>query len=142
ISFAKYLSLSVQGNWIEGEETDDNQDKDVPLRHAPPFYGNSHLKFNHKKLQADFYLVWNGEISNASLAPSEQAKTFIYAKDQNGNPYVPKWHTFNFKLGYQLNDHLMVTGGWENITNQLYRPYSSGIAAPGSNFIFSIRASL
>lgn len=140
--FAKCLALSVQGNWTEGRETDDNEDKDVPLRHAPPFYGNAHLKFHHKKLQADLYFIWNNQLSNASLAPSEQAKTFIYAKDQNGRPYSPKWHTFNLKLGYEFSEHVMLTGGWENITNQLYRPYSSGIVAPGSNFIFSLRASM
>jgi hemoglobin/transferrin/lactoferrin receptor protein len=140
--FAKYFSGSVQVNWIEGEETDDVKDEDVPLRHAPPFYGNAHLKYNRSKLQADLYLLWNGQISNEELAPSEQAKTFIYAKDANGKPYCPSWYTLNLKLGYQVNKHLYVTAGCENITNQLYRPYSSGIVAPGTNFITSLRASL
>lgn len=45
----KNLSCLIQGNWIEGEETDDKKDEDVPLRHAPPFYGNAHIKFNAKK---------------------------------------------------------------------------------------------
>ncbi|HYF33461.1 MAG TPA: TonB-dependent receptor [Chitinophagaceae bacterium] len=142
VFFNPYLSASVQGNWIEGKETDDLEDVDVPLRHAPPFYGNARLKFNRKKIQADLYAVWNGKISHEDLAPSEQAKTFIYAKDANGNPYCPAWYTLNLKLGYQLNRHLLVTAGWENITNQQYRPYSSGIVAPGINFIGSVRASL
>lgn len=142
VFFTPALSVSVQANWIEGEETDDAEDKDVPLRHAPPFYGNAHLKFNRKKIQADLYVLWNGKISNADLAPSEQAKTFIYARDSNGNPYCPSWYTLNFKIGCQLNDHLFISAGCENITNQQYRPYSSGIVAPGINFITSLRASL
>lgn len=142
VFLAKNFSAAVQANWIEGEETDDVKNEDVPLRHAPPFYGNARLKYSHKKLFADFYAVWNGKISNADLAPSEQAKTFIYAKDDNGKPYVPSWYTLNLKLGYQLNRFLLVTAGCENITNQRYRPYSSGIVAPGVNFITSIRASL
>jgi len=133
---------SVQVNWIEGEETDDEKDVDVPLRHAPPFYGNAHLKYAGKKLQADLYALWNGEISNADLAPSEQSKTFIYAKDAQGKPYCPAWFTLNLKVGYQLNRHVYLNLGWENMTNQLYRPYSSGIVAPASNFIASVRASL
>jgi hemoglobin/transferrin/lactoferrin receptor protein len=86
--------------------------------------------------------MWNGKISNADLAPTEQAKTFIYAKDASGKPFSPSWYTLNLKLGYQLNRHLLVTAGCENITNQQYRSYSSGIVAPGINFITSVRASL
>lgn len=138
----KHLSASVQANWIEGEETDDTKDVDVPLRHAPPFYGNARLKYSRNKLFADLYAMWNGKISNAGLAPAEQAKTFIYARDENGKPYVPSWYTLNLKLGYQLNSHLLVTAGCENLTNQRYRPYSSGIVAPGANFVTSLRASL
>ncbi|HEY0678811.1 MAG TPA: TonB-dependent receptor [Chitinophagaceae bacterium] len=138
----KYISASVQGNWIEGKETDDEKDEDVPLRHAPPFYGNAHIKFNRKKIQADLYAFWNGEISNASLAPSEQAKTFIYAKDKNGRPYSPSWYTLNVKVGYQLNTNLLITAGCENLTNQRYRSYASGIVGSGINLIASVRASL
>jgi hemoglobin/transferrin/lactoferrin receptor protein len=142
VFFTTAFSASLQGNWIEGEETDDLEDKDVPLRHAPPFYGNAHLKYNKDKFQVDFYTLWNGKIKAEDMAPSEQAKTFIYAKDANGNPYCPSWYTVNLKLGYQLNDHLFVTAGCENLTNQQYRPYSSGIVAAGINFIASVRASL
>jgi hemoglobin/transferrin/lactoferrin receptor protein len=142
VKFAKYFLASVQANWIEGKETDDAVDKDVPLRHAPPFYGSGHLKFHKKKLMADLYSFWNGKISNADLAPSEQAKTFIYAKDGNGKPYAPSWYTLNIKVGYQATPHILVTAGAENFTNQRYRPYSSGIVAPGVNFIGSARISL
>ena len=140
--FLKNFSWLIQGNWIEGEETDDNKDEDVPLRHAPPFYGNTHIKFNGKKYRVDVYALWNGEISSKNLAPSEQAKTFIYAKDKNGNPYSPSWYTLNIKTSYQLKSYLELTAGWENITNQRYRTYSSGIVSPGSNLILSLRASL
>lgn len=142
VKFAKYFLASVQANWIEGDETDDAEDKDVPLRHAPPFYGSGHLKYSHKKLLVDFYSFWNSKISNADLAPSEQAKTFIYAKDANGKPYSPSWYTLNLKVGYQATQHVLITAGAENLTNQRYRPYSSGIVAPGVNFIGSARISL
>ena len=140
--FPHNFSWLIQGNWIEGKETDDAKDEDVPLRHAPPFYGNAHVKFNGKRLRVDAYALWNGEISNRDLAPSEQAKTFIYATDKNGKPYSPSWYTLNIKTSYQLKTHLLLTVGWENITNQQYRTYSSGIVAPGSNVIVSTRISL
>ena len=90
----------------------------------------------------NFPAFYNSQIKNEDLAPSEQAKTEIYAKDENGNPFSPAWYTLNLKASYQLNSHLALTAGWENMTNQRYRPYSSGIVAAGTNFIFSVRANL
>jgi hemoglobin/transferrin/lactoferrin receptor protein len=86
--------------------------------------------------------VYNSQIKNEDLAPSEQSKGYMYAVDANGKPYSPGWYTLNVKTSYKLNQNLTLTAGWENITNQRYRPYSSGIVAAGSNFIFSVRASL
>jgi hemoglobin/transferrin/lactoferrin receptor protein len=95
---------------------------------------------NRLFLEASAY--YNSKIAYEDLAPSEQAKTDIYAKDANGNPYSPSWYTLNLKASYNINKHLMLTTGWENTTNQRYRPYSSGIVAAGSNFIIALRASL
>ena len=72
----------------------------------------------------------------------EQAKTDIYAKDTNGKSYCPAWYTLNLKTSYQIDSKTSITAGWENITNQRYRPYSSGIVAAGSNLIFSVRRAL
>jgi hemoglobin/transferrin/lactoferrin receptor protein len=142
IFILKHLSWLIQANWVEGTETDDTQDADVPLRHAPPFYANTHLKLSRKKINVDLYALWNGEVSNKELAPSEQAKTFIYAMDKNGKPFSPSWYTVNIKTGYQITEQILLSAGWENITNRRYRPYSSGIVSPGSNVILSLRATL
>jgi hemoglobin/transferrin/lactoferrin receptor protein len=142
IFFKPEFSLQSHANWIGGKETDDTKDEQVPLRHAPPFYGSTALKFRNKKISTELNAQYNSQIKNEDLAPSEQAKTDIYAKDAAGKPYAPGWYTLNLKASYQLTKNLLITGGWENITNQRYRPYSSGIVAAGSNFIFSLRASL
>ena len=73
------------------------------------------------------------------MAPTEQDKPDIYARDDNGDPYSPAWYTVNLKLSYQVAKQWQLGMGWENITNRRYRPYSSGIVAAGSNFIFSAR---
>jgi hemoglobin/transferrin/lactoferrin receptor protein len=138
----KHLAVQSHANWITGKETDDNSNEQVPLRHAPPFYGNTLIKYRWKKLYAEVSALYNSEISNEKLAPVEQAKTDIYAKDANGKPYSPGWYTLNLKTAFELTGNILLTAGWENITNQRYRPYSSGIVAAGSNFIFSLRASL
>lgn len=142
IYFVKELSLQSHANWITGKETDDVLNEQVPLRHAPPFYGSSMLRYRHTKIFVEVSAQYNSKIKNKDLAPSEQAKTDIYAKDANGKPYSPGWYTLNLKTSYQVVKNLQVTAGWENMTNQRYRPYSSGIVAGGSNFIISLRALL
>lgn len=136
-----HLILLTHANLINGKETDEASDEQVPLRHAPPFYGNSSLQFRKNKFAAEFYSFYNSRIKNEDLAPSEKSKTDIYAKDANGNPYSPGWYTLNIKASYQVKKSLLLTAGWENMTNRRYRPYSSGIVAPGSNFIFSFKVS-
>lgn len=142
VFFAKSFSIISHANWISGKETDDVKDEQVPLRHAPPFYGSTAFRFRTKKISAELNSQYNSQISNADLAPSEQAKTDIYAKDTSGKPYAPGWYTLNLKASYQFTPNVMITAGWENMTNQRYRPYSSGIVAAGSNFILSVRAAL
>jgi hemoglobin/transferrin/lactoferrin receptor protein len=46
----------------------------------------------------------------------------------------------NLKANYQAFKFLNIGFGIENITDQRYRPYSSGITAAGRNFIISLRA--
>jgi len=134
-------SLQTHANWITGKETDDTKNEQVPLRHAPPFYGSTTLRYKIEKLFIEASAQYNSKIENEDLAPSEQAKTDIYAKDANGKPYSPGWYTLGLKASYQIVKNLQVTVGWENMTNQRYRSYSSGIVAAGSNFIVSLRTS-
>lgn len=140
VKLARHFSFITHANWITGKETDDVKNEQVPLRHAPPFYGSSLLRFKKQKWFAELSAQYNGKVSNKGLAPSEQAKVDIYAKDENGRPYAPAWYTVNAKTTYEWKKHLSVTVSWENMTNQRYRPYSSGIVAAGSNLIFSVRA--
>jgi len=134
------IELSSQFNIIKGEEELDNGDK-APLRHAPPFYGSTQLSYALDKLKLTLYSIYNGEVSYENLCPEQQKIDYIYAKDANGKPYTPAFTTYNFKLMYQLNDNLMLSAGVENITDIRYKPYSSGIVAPGRNYIISVKGS-
>lgn len=133
------IGLSSRFNYQEGEEELESGET-APLRHAAPWFGATHLTYSINRFKADVYAVYNGEISNANLAPEEQDKDYMYAIDENGKPYSPAWTTLNIKALYKISDYLMASAGVENITNQRYRPYSSGIVAPGRNFILSLRA--
>lgn len=133
------FGLTSQFNYQKGEEELDDGTKS-PLRHAAPWFGISHLTFGINKLELDFYAVYNGEISYKNLPEEERGKAYLYAKDPDGNPYSPAWYTLNIKALYQITNNFSVSAGVENLTDQRYRPYSSGIAAAGRNFIIALRA--
>ena len=133
----KNLILKSQINLTAGYELNELP-LSMPVRHIPPNYGNLHLIFNKGKLSLDGYINYNSEISYGNLATSERAKPHIYALDENGNPYSPSWTTLNFRSKYSFSEKMNLTFSFENILDKLYRPYSSGISAPGMNFIFSI----
>jgi hemoglobin/transferrin/lactoferrin receptor protein len=126
-------------NWQKGEEELDDGSR-APLRHVPPLFGMSKLTYTYKKVRSEVSFVYNGSITNDKLAPSEQEKPYMYALDNEGNPWSPSWYTFNVRVGVELTSFLNMTAGVENITNIRYRPYSSGITAPGRNFMISFNA--
>ena len=140
INFSKHLKLRSQYNIIGG--TEDNEGVEEPIRHVAPSFGETHLKWKTEKFLVDTFLVYNNEFSNSQLAPSEAAKDYLYAKDSDGNPYAPSWYTFNLRTQYKHNENWSLTASLENITDQRYRPYSSGLSAAGRNLILALKYTL
>ncbi|PID89629.1 MAG: TonB-dependent receptor [Bacteroidia bacterium] len=133
INFSENFSLKTNFVYAKGEDKEG-----LPLRHVPPHFGNMTLLYKANKLKISLAFDYNGEIAFENLAASEQDKTHIYASDKNGNPYCPAWQTLNTKVDYSFNKYLYVNTGIENILDTRYRPYSSGIVAPGRNFSFTV----
>ena len=133
------FSLSSRYNYQLGKEEMDNGDVS-PSRHAAPAFGITRLSYQKDKLFMQFYAMYSAEVSYDDLNPEEQGKSVLYAKDANGNPYSPSWHTLNFKAMYQFHQNVAVSAGIENIADQRYRPYSSGLVAPSRNIMLSIRS--
>lgn len=131
------FSITSNLTFTEGiEEEDDGTDS--PGRHVAPTFGDFHLVWKNQKLRADLFLNYNGEITFDDLAASERSKEYLYASDVDGNPYSPSWYTLNFRSQYTISNALKATLTLENVTNQRYRSYSSGIAAPGTNLILGL----
>lgn len=139
INFSQRFRLLSQYSFIGGTEEDENR-IEVPIRHVAPAFGNTHFVWNNDKLKLNAFINFNGEISNNQLAPN--LADYLFAKDSNGNPYAPSWYTLNFRSQYKLNKHTTIAASLENITNQRYRTYSSGIAAAGTNLILSVNYNL
>jgi hemoglobin/transferrin/lactoferrin receptor protein len=138
-NIARHWLLTSHLNFQKGKETYPGISETYSPTHVAPLFGATHLMFLWNGLRVDLYAAYNGEISYANLALSERADTHLYAKDENGNPYAPSWWTLNLKTSFQAARYITVDAGIENMLDKRYRPYSSGISAPGRNAIVALR---
>ncbi|MFS4454582.1 TonB-dependent receptor [Maribacter sp. 2304DJ31-5] len=134
VFFDDHWSFSSNLTLTEGTE-EEIDGTDTPARHVAPTFADAHIIWKNQRLKMDFFLNYNGKISFDDLAVSERSKPYIYTPDANGNPYSPSWYTLNLRTQYEFSNRLKTSLGLENITDQRYRTYSSGIAAPGSNLV-------
>lgn len=132
-------SVSINANLTLTEGVEEEEDgTNSPGRHVAPTFGDFHLIWNNQKLKTDLFLNFNGKIGYDDMSMSEITKDYIYALNAEGNPYSPSWYTLNFRSQYQLSSALKLSLNLENITDQRYRSYSSGIVAPGVNLILGV----
>jgi molecular chaperone HtpG len=105
--------------------------------------GNEKVRFSRVDSDSLDKLIDKGEEipSKLSAAEEEKLKPAIYAIDENGNPYSPSWYTLNLKTMFKLTDNFSVSAGLENILDKRYKTYSSGLVAPGRNFVLSLKGS-
>ena len=137
LSFSPIRHLNVKINYTfnRGEDSDKE-----PMRHVPPNYSGIHFIYKRKKLKCDLFIRYHSELAFTDLAPSEKNKAHLYAIDNNGNPYSPSWSTLNFVCLYDVNKNISINAGVENILDQRYKTYSSGMVAPGRNFIVGFKS--
>ena len=134
--FARWFYFNGRINYQYGREELDNGEKS-PSRHAAPFFGRMALGFKHEKVTVEAYSLYQGECSAENMPEEEKHKAEIYALDANGNAYSPAWITINLRVTCNLYKGLTLSTTLENIADKRYRPYSSGISAPGRNFTIS-----
>ena len=139
MQFSSGFGVISRYNWQRGrEELDDGTES--ASRHAAPAFGITRISFKTRKIRTEVYAVYNAEKPFSEMPESEKSKVFIYATDENGDPFSPSWYSLNWKGTFNISEVISISSGLENITNQRYRPYSSGIVASGANFILSLNA--
>jgi len=127
--------LNISRAW--GNEMDDDGERS-PSRHVPPLFGDVHLLRRGDRSTLDLFVNFNGPVPFDRLALSERNKEYIYQTDINGHPHAPGWYTLNARFTVDLGQGFTATLGLENMLDIRYRRYSSGIVAPGRNFISSL----
>ncbi|MDX1636678.1 MAG: TonB-dependent receptor [Balneolaceae bacterium] len=127
------LSLDTNFTFTDGEDVTN----DEPLRHVAPAFGRTGITYKAEKIKVELYSEYNTKKEITDFSPSERGKPHLYT--EHGSP---AWATVNAKASYQLNETIRVNAGIENIMDKHYRPYSSGISAPGRNVMVALRANL
>ena len=119
-------------SFTRGREIAQNSER-IPLAHIPPTYGDfsleyhltdftikSAFRFNSAKPLEEF----GGSADNPELATADGALA---------------WSTINTYVQYDLTESWNISLALENILDKHYRPFASGVSAPGRNLIFSIQ---
>ena len=125
---------------------------DVPLAHIPPFFGKTSISYQFKNLKSVFYSYYNGWKRKKDYSPSNVDN--LSEATENG---TPPWYTLNFTSSYKIHfsnknkspspssvaeNTLLLQFAVENILDHHYKPFASGISAPGRNFIITLRVTL
>ena len=139
INFGKGLSLKSMISYQKGFEYNVDSESYFPKSHITPTYGRTSFSYKRRHLRMEVYAVYHGRMNHDDL-PLIERNNQSYALDDEGNPYTPNWYTLNIKATYFFNKHLSLNGGVENITDQLYRTFGSGISASGRSFSLSLKA--
>ncbi len=135
--FNSNISFKSIINYTYGRYIDSKKDTVVPLDHIPPVFGQTSIIYKTKNTDVEFFVRYNGKKSTVDYSTSGEDNKQYSADPVKG--YMPAWFTLNIRAGYNFTKSFRLNVACENITDNRYRVFASGINAPGRNFIISLR---
>ncbi len=132
VALPKHFTVSGQVTYTRGRILADSGN--TPLDHIPPLFGRVGLRYGHGKLDGEFFGIFNAK------KPIDQ----YFANGEDNERYappggMPAWYTLHLRLGYRIWGGITIQTGVDNLLDQQYRVFASGINAPGRNFYVSLR---
>lgn len=121
-------------------------DSKLPMSSIPPLFGQFDLDYSKKQFQLGASIRFNSKkdisdfnleegIDNHDLTPIIDSNATEDSKIYFGSP---SWITLRVTSGIEFNKHWKLQGMIDNVFDQHYREFASGISAPGRNFSFSL----
>ena len=126
----KSLTLTTDMVYTKGRIFDD-KDEEMPAPHIPPVFGNIKLKYSNPKFDIDFITVFNGAKSLDEYGGSVDNPELATADGSYA------WTSYNIYFKYKISHRFVINTAVENILDTHYRVFSSGVSAPGRNFIIA-----
>ena len=123
------LAFKATTNYNYGRNLTD----DVPLGHISPLFGMVRITYTHQKIALDLYSHYQALKPLEDMSPYGEDN-----EDKATDKGFPAWYTVNFRMTYIPTEHIRLNISVENIFDQMYRPFASGVSAPGRNFILAL----
>jgi len=132
IKFSSRLSLYGNFTYTHGENTSKNE----PMRRIPPAFGKLSIRYADKNgFWIHFDYASAGAQSRLSKGDVSDARISVRLK----NGAMPGWNIFNLHVGYTYKSFTVAVAG-QNLFDQPYRVYGSGIDGYGRSASLSLRA--
>jgi hemoglobin/transferrin/lactoferrin receptor protein len=135
--FNSNVSFKSVLNYTYGRYSDSQNDTVVPLDHIAPLFGQTSIIYKAKNIDGEFFVRYNSKKTANDYSPSGEDNA-VYSADKIKG-YMPGWFTLNMRVGINLTKSLRLNVACENITDNRYRVFASGINAAGRNLIVSLR---
>jgi len=125
-----------------------NKYDDLPVAHIPPIFGKLSMHKNGKKLSLflDFQYSFDKKASDFDLAGVDNLEETPYeiininSDTEIINYYgLPAWATLNLSISYSISKNINCQFSVNNLMDEHYKSFGSGISAAGRNFLTTFR---
>jgi len=122
------LKYKTTFNLLKGRNLSEN----VPLGHIPPMYGITQLDYKIKKF------VFGANVFYSGLKTQEEMSPFGDDNDDLAlEEGFPAYYIFGVSAAYKITPKTRLSINIDNIADEHYRAFASGISSPGRNFTFT-----
>ncbi|MBM71821.1 MAG: hypothetical protein CL847_03465 [Crocinitomicaceae bacterium] len=128
--FADNMSFNGTVNYTRGHTIVGG----TPLSHIPPIFGRVGLLKNSSSWSFETYILFNGS-KKFDLYGDAATDNLVEALD---GTHTPAWWTWNIETTYDISSDLHLQAGVQNILDVHYKPFASGISAPGLGFYIAL----
>ena len=130
VIFTKNIHLSSSLNYTKGYLTNSKD----PFAHIPPVFGKTGLLLEKENWDIELFSHYNSwkRITDFAAGTTDNPQEATL----DGSP---SWYTINIRASLSLNKSVTLQCGVNNLMDQHYKMFASGISAPGRNIMVSGR---
>ncbi len=129
-----WLGLYSHLTYTYGKYKQDDKQQ-VPLDHIPPVYGKTGVTARYQWLEGEVYLLYNGKKQLKDYNPYGE-DNLVYATPEG----MPSWQIWNVSARVTVGKQYSLQLAVENVLDQNYRVFASGISGAGRNLVVKLRA--
>jgi hemoglobin/transferrin/lactoferrin receptor protein len=128
------LEACATGVYAYGTVADTN----LPLGKMPPVYGSVRATWHQDAFMFGAQFWWMATKPFGEI-PADGERVIGINTTPDGNP---AWQRVDLSAGWRPSSMFEIRAILENLLDAQYRPYSSGVSAPGRNLVVSVRANM